>query len=67
MPMPSYASPIWIIFNTSQRNFQRRYKLVVPLRDENYDMQIFKNSYGRWNCSPNNVFAEMKYQYHQIG
>jgi hypothetical protein len=38
------------------------YLLVLPLPDENKDMQIFKDSYRHWDCSQNDVLAEWKYQ-----
>ncbi len=37
----SRYSAIWIICVTSGCRFQQRYRLVVALPQENYDMQIF--------------------------
>ncbi len=37
-------SDVWITRDTLQRKFQQRCKLVSPLPNENYDMQIWK----RW-------------------
>jgi hypothetical protein len=52
-------SAIWNALEISRRNFQWRYRLVVPLHYENDDMQIEKNSYRCWNSSPNDVLAEL--------
>jgi hypothetical protein len=46
---------MWIAYDTSQCKFQQRYKLAVPLPDENYDMLIFKSLWRCWNCFPNNT------------
>ncbi len=37
-------SAVWIICDSPQCKFQRRYEHVAPLPDENYDMQILKCS-----------------------
>ncbi len=46
-------STVWTIWDTARRKFQWRYKLVASLHDEN-------NSCCRWNCSPNDVLAELE-------
>ncbi len=58
----SCYSSVWITCDTSWRKFPWYYtcKLVVPPPDENYDMHIFKNLCRRWNCSPNDVLAELE-------
>jgi hypothetical protein len=38
-------APNGLPVGTPRRKFQQRYKLVAPLPEENYDLQIFKNSY----------------------
>jgi hypothetical protein len=35
-------SAMWNASEISRRNFQRRYKLVAPLHNENNDMKIFR-------------------------
>jgi hypothetical protein len=44
---------IWTIWDTPRRKFQRRYKLVVLLHNEN-------NSYCLWNCFLNDVLADLE-------
>ncbi len=50
---------VWIASDTSRRNFQRRYILLAPCHDEKKYIQIFRNSYRHWDCSPTNVLAEL--------
>jgi hypothetical protein len=60
----SRYSAIWITCDISRRKFQQLYKLIAPLPDVNYDMQIFKNSYRCWNCSLNGCVSwKWKYQH----
>ncbi len=46
---------VWITYDTSRRKFQRHYKNEAQFHDENYNMQIFKILFCRWNCALNNV------------
>jgi hypothetical protein len=44
VPLAPYRLP-----DTSPCKFQRRYKIVAPLPNENYDMSILTISYRHWN------------------
>ncbi len=47
-------SATWITCDTSQRKFQRHYKLVAPLPTENYDRQKYRQKF-----SPNDMLVEL--------
>jgi hypothetical protein len=51
---------VWITCDTSRCKFQQRYKLVVPLPNEYYDILILKNSYRHWDFFPNYVLAALE-------
>ncbi len=52
-------SAVWITFDTSRRNFQRHYKLIALLLDEDYNKQTLK-FISLLELLSNDVLAELE-------